>query len=85
MGVKDKDKSLLEIAVELLSTKHKPQPIMQIAKDANCLFLLFFICRKTAGKSSPMQGLISKHTEPNRANSPPASLEYFKNLLKFEQ
>ena len=34
MGVKEKDKSLLEIAVELLSTKHKPQPIMQIAKEA---------------------------------------------------
>ena len=34
MGVKDKDKSLLEIAVELLSTKHKPQPIMTIAKEA---------------------------------------------------
>lgn len=34
MGVKEKDKSLLEIAVELLLTKHKPQPIMQIAKEA---------------------------------------------------
>ncbi len=34
MGVKEKDKSLLEIAVELLATKHKPQPIMQIAKEA---------------------------------------------------
>ena len=33
MGAKEKDKSLLEIAVELLSTKHKPQPIMQIAKE----------------------------------------------------
>lgn len=33
MGVKEKDKSLLEIAVELLGTKHKPQPIMQIAKE----------------------------------------------------
>ncbi len=34
MSVKEKDKSLLEIAVELLLTKHKPQPIMQIAKEA---------------------------------------------------
>lgn len=34
MGVKDKDKSLLEIAVELFVTKDKPQPIMQIAKEA---------------------------------------------------
>ena len=33
MGAKEKDKSLLEIAVELFSTKHKPQPIMQIAKE----------------------------------------------------
>ena len=33
MGAKEKDKSLLEIAIELLSTKHKPQPIMQIAKE----------------------------------------------------
>ena len=29
MGAKEKDKSLLEIAVELLSTKHKPQPSPQ--------------------------------------------------------
>ena len=34
MGVKEKDKSLLEIAVELLLTKHRPQPILQIAKEA---------------------------------------------------
>lgn len=34
MGVKDKDKSLLEIAVELLAAKHQPQTIMQIAKEA---------------------------------------------------
>lgn len=34
MGVKDKDKSLLEIAVELLATKHQPQTILQIAKEA---------------------------------------------------
>lgn len=33
MGTKDKDKSLLEIAVELLGTKHKPQPLKQIAKE----------------------------------------------------
>ena len=33
MGVKEKDKSLLEIAVELLGTKHKPQPLKQIAKE----------------------------------------------------
>lgn len=33
MGAKEKDKSLLEIAIELLGTKHKPQPIMQIAKE----------------------------------------------------
>lgn len=34
MGTKDKDKSLLEIAVELLGTKHKPQPLKQLAKEA---------------------------------------------------
>jgi DNA-directed RNA polymerase delta subunit len=34
MGAKDKEKSLLEISVELLSSKHKPQQIMQIAKES---------------------------------------------------
>lgn len=33
MGAKEKDKSLLEISMELLETKHKPQPIMLIAKE----------------------------------------------------
>lgn len=34
MATKDKDKSLLEISVELLNIKHKPQQIMQIAKES---------------------------------------------------
>lgn len=33
MGAKEKDKSLLEISMELLANKRSPQPIMQIAKE----------------------------------------------------